>query len=155
MAKSILHNLAVQSALTTLLFAVVISVVVVLVLNHGVAREQELLILHGESMRAGTMQMSDPFTIARIQEDVRDHQRLVTIVMVGGLFALFLVSTFVVWRGWRVVIRQQATIRRLDRVMFKGADVQQVPESDRRVIPRQPIQPMGRPRIRFESDGTG
>ncbi len=70
MARTILHNLAVQSALTTLLFAVVISIVVVMVLNHGVAHEQELLRLHGESMRAGTMQMSDPFTIPHIQQSL-------------------------------------------------------------------------------------
>ena len=109
--RHITNNLLVQFSVLSFVIMIALAAIMSLILTRGPDNTIDFLREHGAAMMAGSMiKATDPYSIPSLSEDT-NTLRWMTFSAVG-FAVLYLGLVIIVWRGWRTITRQQASIHR-------------------------------------------
>ena len=111
-------NLLAQFSVVTFVIMLILALVVALVLIEILDRNVELLKEHDAALRAGEpIRSSDRFSIPNLSRQVSSI-KWITFGAIGGSFLyLYLTLVYIVWEGWRTIVRQRVELESSNAVL--------------------------------------
>ena len=104
------QNLLVRFSVLSMVLMLALGVGLSTMLSAGLSHNLELIEAHGWAMMDGSLEMSDPWSLPNILDDVTQLQKTTQTAVGVGFVVVYAGLMYVVWGAWKTIKRQRTDL---------------------------------------------